>query len=121
MNVAFPLLYKEEMSYFIESLTITKQKKIAKRRKLKHEISNLLSCFSNAEDRLRGAIVRLGNDPNRINPVWGTITSQQITAGQNITLSCDLLSGQYLSIELPGQQYLTLCEVKIYEGQCGGT
>ena len=70
--------------------------------------------------RLQDAIVRLGDDPNRNNPICGTVTSDQIEAGQIITLSCDLLRGQYFSIELPDNEPLTLCEVKIFEGRCDG-
>ena len=70
--------------------------------------------------RLTGAIIRLGDDPNRNNPICGTVTDDQIAAGQEITLFCDSLHGQYLSIQLPKEGPLTLCEVKIYEGQCDG-
>ena len=77
-------------------------------------------CIFITEERLEGAIVRLGDDPYRNNPVCGTVTDVQIAAGQEITLSCDLLRGQYLSIQLPGKQALTLCEVKIFRGQCNG-
>ena len=36
-----------------------------------------------------------------------------------IELTCNL-KGQYLSIELPGTEYLQLCEVQAFEGQCEG-
>ena len=77
-------------------------------------------CVYNAEKRLTGAILRIGDDPNRNNSVCGTVTDDQIEAGQEIMLFCNLRRGQYFSIELPGQQYLTLCEVKIYDGECEG-
>ena len=77
-------------------------------------------CVYNAEVRLKGATIRLGDDPNRNNPICGTVTDDQIEAGQEITLFCDSLRGQYLSIQLPQGEPLTLCEVKVYEGQCDG-
>ena len=36
-----------------------------------------------------------------------------------IVLTCNL-KGRYLSIELPGTEFLQLCEVQAFEGQCEG-
>ena len=30
------------------------------------------------------------------------------------------MEGKYLSVNLPGSNYLALCEVKTYAGDCGG-
>ena len=74
-------------------------------------------CY--VEERLTGAIIRVGDDPERNNTFCGQITSEQVEAKQNITVSCDLSPrGQYVSIELPGMERLSLCEVKIFETEC---
>ena len=74
----------------------------------------LFVCFLSSADRLNGAIVRIGNDADRNNPICGTVSSEQIANGPEITLLCTDISGQYLSIELPGSNFLTLCEVKVF-------
>ena len=77
------------------------------------------SKFLNTGERLAGAIVRVGPNSKRNNPICGKITLCQIKASQMIELTCNL-KGQYLSIELPGTEYLHLCEVQAFEGQCEG-
>ena len=69
--------------------------------------------------RLQGAIVRVGSDSNRDNPVCGNISLEQINANQKVDVICDLY-GQYLSIELPGSGSLHICEVQAFNGQCQG-
>ena len=73
-----------------------------------------------SDKRLEGAIVRVGHNSERNNPVCGAITLKQINADQKVELTCNL-KGRYLSIELPGTGYLQLCEVQAFEGQCEGT
>ena len=72
-------------------------------------------------ERLTGAIVRVGDDPERNNPICGSVSLEQIAASQKITISCDLSSsGQYVSIEIPEDaelSILTLCEVQVF-GKC---
>ena len=68
--------------------------------------------------RLNGAIVRVGSDSDIFNnPVFGSVLSTQITANQKIELTCGL-RGQYLSVNLPGDEPLTLCEVQAFSGDC---
>ena len=70
--------------------------------------------------RLEGAIVRVGSKSKfRNNTACGTISLDQIKAGQKIEVTCDLY-GQYLSIELTSSESLILCEVRAFEGQCQG-
>ena len=71
-------------------------------------------------ERLTGAIVRVGDDPERNNPICGNVTSEQIAAGQKITIYCDWSSsGQYVSIGRPEDDkgIITLCEVEVF-GKC---
>ena len=71
-------------------------------------------------DRLEGAIVRVGCDSSRENPICGTISLKQINANQMVHVTCDIF-GNYLSIELPADSdILSLCEVRAYKGQCLG-
>ena len=69
--------------------------------------------------RLAGAIVRVGLNSDRNNSVCDTITLAQVNANQKVELTCDL-EGQYLSIELPIDERLQLCEVQAFEGNCAG-
>ena len=79
----------------------------------------ILPTFTTA-DRLDGAVVRVGNDATgENNPACtGAVTAGQISAGQDIAVSCDLV-GQYISVHLSNEA-LTLCEVKAYHGACAG-
>ena len=74
---------------------------------------------SHAGERLAGAIIRIGSNSDRNNPVCGTITLAQVHANQNVELTCGL-DGQYLSVELPIDERLQLCEVQAFEGTCTG-
>ena len=73
--------------------------------------------------RLLGAVVRIGQDPNRNNPYCGPgITSQQIQSGSVIEVTCEL-EGRYISIDLPpisgvNSRILNLCEVETLPGIC---
>ena len=74
--------------------------------------------FYLTEERLEGAIVRVGSDNNIFNnPVFGVVLNTQITETQKIELTCGL-RGQYLSVNLPGKERLTLCEVQAFFGDC---
>ena len=75
--------------------------------------------FLNTGELLAGAIVRVGDNSERNNPICGIITLCQINFNQMIELTCNHV-GQYLSIELPGTEHLQLCEVQAFEGQCEG-
>ena len=72
----------------------------------------------NSETRLVGAVVRVGPSSNMNNPVCGTVTLEQINAGQKIDFTCNV-RGQYLSIHNPSEA-LHLCEVQAFIGDCGG-
>ena len=61
----------------------------------------------------------LAPNSDRNNSACATITQDLINLGQKVELTCNL-QGQYLSIELPGSEYLQLCEVQAFEGQCAG-
>ena len=72
--------------------------------------------------RLQGAIVRIGQDPNRNNPDCGPgITSQEIQSSHVIEVTCEL-EGRYISIHLPPisgvNRFLNLCEVETLPGIC---
>ena len=75
-------------------------------------------------ERLAGALVRLGNENTEgeapTNPVCGEIGVHQEGDGIDVyELDCRNTEGRYLSVNLPGKNYLTLCEVQIYAGECG--
>ncbi|XP_072017281.1 fucolectin-6-like [Amphiura filiformis] len=64
------------------------------------------------EERLEGAIVRVGSNPQYgQNPECESrVSMDQIRSG-SLEIDCNL-SGQYISVELPRWDLLTLCEVK---------
>ncbi|KAM4687849.1 fucolectin-like [Discoglossus pictus] len=73
-------------------------------------ISNRKDC---CEDRLLGAEIRAGGSANNNNPVCGVVTD---VSSPTITICCNGLPGRYVSVVIPGaSQYLTLCEVSVYE------
>ncbi len=85
---------------------------------------NCNKCLISGE-RLSGAIVRVGDDRDvSKNPVCGIVTNSSITdSTDGIEVSCGDhgLNGLYLSIHLPTQEYMQLCEVKAYVGSlCEG-
>ena len=80
---------------------------------------NLFYDLSEGNPLLEGAIVRVGSDSNRGNPICGNISLEQINDNQKVDVICDLY-GQYLSIELPGSGILHICEVQAFNGQCQG-
>ena len=47
----------------------------------------------------------------------GSITLEDINESPVLEVNCNM-KGQYLSIELPGVDYLTLCEVQAFVGKC---
>ena len=72
--------------------------------------------FSNTAERLIGAMIRVGNNEERNNPICGIITD---VANQEIQVTCNR-RGQYLSIELQGIHILQFCEVQAFKGySCG--
>lgn len=58
-----------------------------------------------------------GKAPNKENGVCGKIKKKDIDGSSVLEVECNT-KGRYLSISLPGRQYLTLCEVKLYKGEC---
>ena len=75
--------------------------------------------FVSTEERLKNAEIRIGDNKNRDNPVCGKVTMKAINKGSKIVVKCNL-RGRYLTVRLPGKNYLTLCEVKAFTGKCGG-
>uniref|UniRef100_F6U3M8 II-FBPL precursor n=1 Tax=Xenopus tropicalis TaxID=8364 RepID=F6U3M8_XENTR len=72
-------------------------------------IVNRGDCCS---ERLRGAEIRVGIFPFINSPVCDTVTD---VSKPTITLNCNGMVGQYISVVIPGrQEYLTLCEVEVY-------
>ncbi|XP_072033346.1 uncharacterized protein [Amphiura filiformis] len=71
------------------------------------------------KERLKGARIHVGSDKNRNNPVCGIIKAKDIKNKSVLEVSCNL-KGRYLSVSLPGKDYLTLCEVKAFAGDCDG-
>ena len=78
----------------------------------------IVYCVS-TEERLQNAEIRIGDNKNRNNPVCGKVTMKAIKKGSKIVVNCNL-KGRYLTVRLPGKNYLTLCEVKAYRGKCAG-
>jgi len=62
------------------------------------------------------AVIRIGNDNNaESNPVCGTVTSDMLGESGNLEIVCEnAMVGSHISIHLPGQGYLQLCEVMAY-------
>ena len=61
----------------------------------------------------------MGRDSDVVNnPVFGTVSMDQIEADQKIELTC-CLKGNFLSINFPSskREYLHICEVRAYSGE----
>ncbi|XP_077127865.1 uncharacterized protein LOC143783346 [Ranitomeya variabilis] len=72
-------------------------------------LTNRMDC---CPERLMGAEVRIGNSPNNVNPVCGTVTN---VTSATLSFCCNDMEGQYVSVVIPGRtEYLTLCEVEVY-------
>nr|XP_008100962.1 PREDICTED: fucolectin-1-like [Anolis carolinensis] len=66
-------------------------------------------------ERLRDAQVRVGNyigANSKKNHLCGTI--QDISPGSTSTIQCGGQVGQYVSINLPRSDFLTVCELEVY-------
>ncbi|XP_056410444.1 fucolectin-6-like [Hyla sarda] len=79
-----------------------------------YKISNVV--LTNRQDccpeRLLGAEVRIGNNPDNNNPVCGKVKG---LASADLSFCCNGMEGQYVSVVIPGRaEYLTLCEVEVY-------
>ncbi|XP_033017794.1 uncharacterized protein LOC117053767 isoform X2 [Lacerta agilis] len=75
-------------------------------------ITNREDCCA---DRLDGAEIRIGNsfeNGGSANPRCATITS--LGAGETRNYNCGGFKGQYVTLTIPGTQYLTLCEVQVF-------
>ncbi|XP_073488527.1 fucolectin-like [Aquarana catesbeiana] len=64
------------------------------------------------EKRLLGAEIRIGDSPDRKNPVCKKVTD---VSKPRISLCCSGMSGRYISVVIPiSFEYLALCEVEVY-------
>ncbi|XP_077196910.1 uncharacterized protein LOC143838891 [Paroedura picta] len=66
-------------------------------------------------DRINGAEIRIGNSPEKggiTNPRCATINS--LSTGETGIFDCGEAQGQYVTVTIPGIQYLTLCEVQVF-------
>ena len=88
---------------------------------LRRHYVTILVCVHFTGDRLSGAIVRLGDDYENgeapTNPECGEIIVDVEDTDQVYKLECNT-KGRYLSVNLPGTNVLTLCEVEINTGVC---
>ena len=75
--------------------------------------------YVSTEQRLKNAEIRVGDNKNRDNPVCGKVTIKAINKGSKIVVKCNR-RGRYLTVRLPGKDYLTLCEVRAFRGNCKG-
>ncbi|XP_071954523.1 hyalin-like [Antedon mediterranea] len=80
-------------------------------------IYNRIDCCAT---RLAGAVVRIGNSNaspfSENSPCGERILRTDALTKNPIEMSCNPpVSGQYVTISLPGSQPLTLCEVKVYK------
>ncbi|XP_072046576.1 uncharacterized protein [Amphiura filiformis] len=75
-------------------------------------IYNRVDCCSS---RLDGAVIRVGSNSAFENNLEceSSVSSEQIQGSQIIEIECNL-QGRYLSVELPLDKRLALCEVKAY-------
>ena len=80
------------------------------------------------EERLTDFYVGLTNtDPKKTKPVVGKydVCAQykgHPDAGETVSLKCGAKKncGRYLIVQLPKDEYLTLCEVEVYPVSCPG-
>ncbi|XP_077349622.1 fucolectin-like [Lithobates pipiens] len=72
-------------------------------------ITNRQDCCA---QRLLGAEVRIGDSPDRKNPVCNKVTD---VSKPQISLCCSGMLGRYVSVVITGRsEYLTLCELEVY-------
>ncbi|XP_040211119.1 fucolectin-like [Rana temporaria] len=72
-------------------------------------ITNRRDCCA---QRLLGAEVRIGDSPDRKNPVCSNVTD---VSKPRISLCCSGMLGRYVSVEMTERlEVLTLCEVEVY-------
>uniref|UniRef100_A0A670J2A7 Fucolectin tachylectin-4 pentraxin-1 domain-containing protein n=1 Tax=Podarcis muralis TaxID=64176 RepID=A0A670J2A7_PODMU len=79
---------------------------------LRVTITNRKDCCA---QRLNGAEIRIGDSAERggtTNPRCATIGS--LGAGETETFYCESPKGQFVTVTLPGKEYLTLCEVQVF-------
>ena len=85
-----------------------------------YKIEYFFVLFNNfAAERLLDAIVRVGHDADTVNnPVFGTVSMDQIEAGQKIEFSC-CLKGTFISVNFPSakEEFLQICEVRAFAGE----
>ncbi|XP_067300356.1 uncharacterized protein [Pseudorasbora parva] len=75
-------------------------------------ITNIKHCCA---ERINGAEIRIGNsleNNGSNNPICAVIPA--IPAGQSYSYSCDGMEGRYVTLIIPGNKILTLCEVEVY-------
>ncbi|XP_043116131.1 uncharacterized protein si:ch211-215k15.4 [Puntigrus tetrazona] len=83
----------------------------------KHKVFSVV--ITNAADkdpeRLNGAEIRIGDSLENYginNPRCAVISS--IPAGFSTTFDCDGMEGRYITVVIPREEYLLLCEVEVY-------
>ncbi|XP_060101276.1 uncharacterized protein LOC132576284 isoform X2 [Heteronotia binoei] len=84
----------------------------AKFRVHKVSVLNREDCCA---DRINGAEILIGNSPEKggiTNPRCATINS--LGPGETAIFDCREAQGQYVTVTIPGIQYLTLCEVQVF-------
>ncbi|XP_073488975.1 uncharacterized protein [Aquarana catesbeiana] len=79
-----------------------------------YNISSIV--ITNSQDgymeRLLGAEIRIGDSPDRKNPVCKKVTD---VSKPRISLCCSGMSGRYVSVVIRGRfEHLALCEVEVY-------
>ena len=78
---------------------------------------NRVEIYDNVQERLIGAVIRIGFDSNKTNnAVCGTVTSDMISESTTLEILCTI-QGRYISIHTPDA--LTVCEVQAYASECG--
>ncbi|XP_040214624.1 uncharacterized protein LOC120944922, partial [Rana temporaria] len=75
--------------------------------------NRVLEC---CRERIFGAEIRIGNDPSKggtSNPSCGVISS--VESGETLSFSCQGMTGQYVTIFIPGRaEHLVMCEVQVF-------
>ncbi|XP_073533090.1 uncharacterized protein [Phyllobates terribilis] len=72
-------------------------------------LTNRMDC---CKERLMGAEVRIGNSPNNINAVCGTVTN---VTSATLSFCCNDMEGRYVSVVIPDRlEYLSMCELEVY-------
>ncbi|CAH2286150.1 Hypothetical predicted protein [Pelobates cultripes] len=71
-------------------------------------ITNRKDC---CQERLKGALITVGDSPNHDNPVCAEITD---VTPNTITVCCNGMTGRFVTVIKPSSDYMTLCEVQVF-------